>query len=268
MANDGNSIKTRPVVGMAVAASPVGRTRVLRQLLWPILFTLVAGAILVGLGVWQLHRLTWKEGLLAQIAARADAPPVALPDVAEWPSLKPVDYDYRHVELSGRFAYDETALVFAPAGPQDVGPGYLLLTPLRLASGAYVIVNRGFVPSALAPKFRHQPGPAEDIHLSGLMRPPQDRNFFTPADAPEKGEYFTRDPAVIAAHLHLARTAPFIVDADVPPDSTGWPKGGTTERDVPNNHLNYALTWFGLAVGLLGVFVAFVMRKVAEAAAS
>ena len=253
---------------MAVAASSARPQSLARQLVWPTLFTLVAGAILVVLGVWQLHRLAWKEGLLAEIAARADAPPVALPPLAEWSRLKPEDYDYRHVEVSGRFAYADTALVFSPGGPQGVGPGYLFLTPLRLASGAYVIVNRGFVPAELAAKLRDQAGRDEDVHLFGLMRPPQRRSMFTPADHPDKGEYFTRDPLAIAAHFDLAPMAPFTIDVDATPGATGWPRGGATERDLPNNHLSYALTWFGLAVGLLGVFVAFVIRKVTETAAS
>lgn len=254
---------------MTDAVSPAGRVSMLRQLLWPTLFTLVCGAILVSLGIWQLHRLAWKETLLAQIAARADAPPVALPDMAAWPGLKALDYDYRHVALTGRFAYADTVLVFVPAGPQDVGPGYLLLTPLQLASGAYIIVNRGYVPLALAKKIQYAAaGPAgAEVHVIGLMRPPQDRNMFTPADEPGKGEYFTRDPAVIAAQFHLSPIAPFIVDADAASMSGGWPRGGATERDLPNNHLNYALTWFGLAVGLLGVFVSFVARKFVEASA-
>jgi surfeit locus 1 family protein len=252
---------------MALAASPNLKTSVVRQLLWPFIFTLVCAAFLVSLGVWQLHRLAWKEGLLAQIAARADAPVVAPPDVADWPKLKPIDYDYRHVVLTGRFVYDDTVLVFSPAGPEHVGPGYLLLTPLRLASGAYVIVNRGFAPAALAAKLRSQKDSVGETHFTALMRPPQGRNAFTPADHPDKGEYFTRDPAIIARYFHLSPMAPFTVDVDAVPGTTGWPRGGTTERDLPNNHFNYALTWFGLAIGLLGVFISFVFRKFAEAGA-
>lgn len=81
----------------------------------------------------------------------------------------------------------------------------------------------------------------------------------------DQGGGFTRDPVVIATHFHLSSIAPFIVDVDATPGPAGWPKGGTTERDLPNNHLNYALTWFGLAGRLLCVFMAFVMRKFAEA---
>ena len=254
---------------MADAVSPVGRASVLRQLLWPTLFTLVSGAILISLGIWQLHRLAWKEALLAQIAARADAPPVAPPDMGAWAGLEPLDYDYRHVAFSGRFAYADTVRVFVPGGPQGAGPGYLLLTPLRLSSGAYIIVNRGYVPSALVRKTQYVAAESAgaEVGLTGLMRPPQQRNMFTPADEPERGEYFTRDPALIAAHFHLSPVAPFIVDADATPIAGGWPRGGTTERDLTNNHLNYALTWFGLAVGLFGVFVSFVARKFAEASA-
>ncbi|MGA3302501.1 MAG: SURF1 family protein [Methylovirgula sp.] len=242
------------------------RHGLLRQMLWPTLFTAVSTAILISLGVWQLHRLAWKEGLLANIAARADRAPTALPSPAEWPALKSEDYDYRHVALSGHFLYADTALVFTPSGPQDVGPGYLFLTPLQLASGAYVIVNRGFVPAELVQQIRNRSEPDGEVRVVGLMRPPQRRGPFTPADDPEKGEYFTGDPALMAAHDHLAPVAPFLVDvdADATQGATGWPRGGTTERDLPNNHLNYALTWFGFAVGLLGVFAAFFIRKIKD----
>lgn len=249
---------------MAVAPATSAPKPFLRQLLWPVLFTLAAGAILVGLGFWQLQRLHWKEGLLAAIASRADAPPAALPAQGDWSTLNPQDYDYRHVKLTGRFLYQDTVPVFSPAGPKGAGPGYLFLTPLRLASGASVIVNRGYVPADLGSKLQTQAGADQDVEVTGLMRPPQPRGPFTPPDHPEKGEYFTRDPALIAAHFHLAPVAPFSIDADANPNSTAWPIGGTTERDIPNNHLSYALTWFGLGAGLLGVFIAFAYRKYRE----
>jgi surfeit locus 1 family protein len=252
---------------MAVTDARPAQAGLLRQLLWPTIFTLVAGGILVSLGIWQLHRLAWKEGLLAEIAARADAPPVAIPPETSWPHLVPIDYDYRHVTLKGRFLYDDTLRVFTPSGPQEgIGPGYLLFTPLQLASGSYVMVNRGFVPNDLAKQLAKVHGPAEAT-LTGLMRPPEPYSVFTPKDAPDQGEYFSRNPAILAAHLHLTHVAPFIVDVDAVPHATGWPRGGTTERDLPNNHFSYALTWFGLALGLLSVFVPFAFRKYKEAKA-
>jgi surfeit locus 1 family protein len=236
----------------------------LKSLFWPVLFTLTAGAILVGLGVWQLQRLSWKEAMIARIDARSTMPPQPLPPAAQWPSLNPDDYDYRHVEAEGSFEHDKEILVFHGPGFSRKGlltPGYLVLTPLRLASGAYVIVNRGFVPEALKDKAARREGELQGtLKVTGLMRPPEPRNAFTPADDPASGRYFTRDPALIAAALKLPDVAPFSIDADDIPMPGGWPKGGTTEIAIPNNHLSYALTWFGLAIGLFAVFAAFAWR--------
>ncbi len=96
--------------------------------------------------------------------------------------------------------------------------------------------------------------------VTGLMRPPQDRNFFTPADDPAHGLYFTRDPAAIAAHFGLARAAPFVIDQDKIAIPGGWPEGGATIGNIPNNHMEYALTWFGGALGLWIVFGTYLFR--------
>jgi surfeit locus 1 family protein len=237
----------------------------LKALFWPALFTLAAGAILIGLGLWQLERLHWKEALVAQIDARSTMPPLALPPEANWPRLVPEDYDYRHVEVEGTFEHDKEALVFHGPGFSRKGllsPGYLVLTPLRLASGGVVIVNRGFVPESLKDKSTRIEGEiAGPVKVTGLMRPPEPRNLFTPADDPAAGRYFTRDPALIAAAFSLTEAAPFSIDADDTPMPGGWPKGATTEIAIPNNHLSYALTWFGLAFGLFAVFIAFAWHK-------
>jgi surfeit locus 1 family protein len=233
--------------------------RAARGLLIPTLFTLAMGAFLVSLGVWQLHRLAWKEAILARVAARVTAPPHPLPAPTEWPRLKPDDYEYRHIALDGTFDHSKEALVFRGTA---AGPGYFVLTPLRLADGAVVIVNRGFVPADRAdPKTRLAGEIAGPVHVVGLMREPEPRNVFTPKDDPAAGHYFTRDPDLIATHFGLRDAAPFSVDADATPVPGGLPVGGTTELAIPNNHFSYALTWFGLAIGLFGVFAAFAWRK-------
>ncbi len=230
----------------------------LRHLLWPAVATTIGCIFLISLGVWQLHRLAWKEGLIAEIAARAKAPPQPLPSQSQWAQLRPEDYEYRHVELDGSLQDDKEALVFRPAGGPAREPGYLVLTPLQLGSGAFVIVNRGFVPLNMKdPATRLESQVAGPTHLTGLMRQPESRNFFTPADDPETDQYFTRDPTLIARHFGLAPVAPFSVDADAGPTPGAWPRGGATELAFPNNHLSYALTWFGLALALLGVFAVF-----------
>jgi surfeit locus 1 family protein len=231
-----------------------------RGLVLPALLALTAFAILVCLGIWQVQRLTWKEALIARIEARVHAPPAPLPPQSQWPALKPADYEYRHVRLRGRFDRRE-ALVFRGSGPQaGDGPGYLVLAPLILPDGAAVIVNRGFVPESAKHPATHGPLQGE-ITVTGLMRQPEPRNLFTPADRPDEERWFTRDPGAIAAHFGLARAAPFSIDEDYSGDPKALPRGGTTVIAVPNNHLAYALTWFGLALALAGVFAAWLWTK-------
>lgn len=240
------------------------------RLLWPAVLTAAVAAVLISLGVWQLRRLAWKENIIAQIEARAAAPAGPLPDFAEWTGLRPDDYEYRHVLLRGTFENEKEALVFRPSG-SSTGvrePGYLVLTPMRLASGAYVIVNRGFTPISRSEARSRAQGEIEgETALTGLMRAPESRNAFTPADNADAGQYFTRDPGVIASHFGLRRTAPFIVDADSSPVPGGWPRGGATELSFPNNHLSYALTWFGLAAALAGVFLTYAWQTLRSGAA-
>ena len=216
-------------------------------------------AILVLLGAWQMARLQWKNGIVAQIEARRGAPVTALPPLAQWSTLNADDYEYRHVAVNGAFEPDKTALVYRGGAPNapGAGPGYLLLTPLRLPSDETVIVNRGFAPLADAAVAKDNV-PKGTVVVAGLMRSPETRNAFTPADAPAAGVWYTRDPASIAARFGIARVAPFTIDADADAKAQGWPRPGTTVVDIPNNHLSYALTWWGLALALIGVTFAYV----------
>lgn len=233
------------------------------SLFWPAVFTCLAAAILVSLGVWQLQRLAWKKNLIAAIEARANAAPQPLPAIADWPNLRPGDYEYRHVTATGTFEHDKESLVFrASGGTAGKEPGYHVLTPLRLTSGGYVIVNRGFVPVDRKEQSSRPPGLIQgEIEVTGLMRQPEARNLFTPADDPAAGQYFTRDPGLIARHFNLAPAAPFSIDAGDTKLPGGWPKGGVTMRNLPNNHLSYALTWFCLALTLICVFAAFAWQR-------
>ena len=232
-----------------------------KALVVPLLFAFAATALLVWLGIWQLHRLAWKEALIARISERSTAEPQPLPEPAAWQGLKPDDYDYRRVSLSGRFDNAKEVLVFHTDGPDDLGPGYLVLTPLVLASGDQVIVNRGYVPTALAAKSSRPKSEIDgQVTLTGLMRPPQPRNLFTPADDPAHDLYFSRDPAPIAAHFGLLRVAPFIIDEDKTSIAGGWPEGGLTTVNIPNNHMEYAMTWFGIAGGLWIVVGSYLFR--------
>lgn len=229
-----------------------------KGLVVPAIAAAICFAILVALGLWQLQRLAWKETLIARIAARIHQPPTPLPPPAEWKSLRPDDYEYRHVRARGRYLPGEI-LIFRSSAPaaadRNVGPGYQVMAPFALSGGGTVLVNRGFAPLAWKdnPDLRSPPPPGE-IEIAGLMREPEDRNAFTPADEPAKGLFYTRDPAAMAAALKLDDAAPFALDLDADPQAKGWPHGGATELNIPNNHLSYAWTWFGLAATLAGVF--------------
>lgn len=238
----------------------------LKSLIAPGLATALALAALVSLGNWQMERLAWKEGILERMEARVHAAPQPLPAMEDWAKLEPLDYEYRRVTAKGVFDHSREARVFHAAGGPMREPGWLVLTPLALSfgssSGAQVIVNRGFVPLAKAdPATRPQGQLAGEVQVSGLMRAPEPRNPFTPADQPQKREWHVRDPISIAAHFELKTAAPFLIDADDSSVPVGWPKGGATNFKIANNHFSYAMTWYGLALTLLGVFSVFAWRR-------
>ncbi len=228
-------------------------------------FALIVFAILMSLGFWQVERLQWKEALIAQMDTRSNAPPAPLPLPATWPSLKPLDYDYVHVSVTGRLDPTREALIFRGAGKVGQGsaqPGYWIMSPLLLADGSSVLVNRGFIPLAnKEPSSRPDPQRGQEVTLTGLLRAPEDRNSFTPTDDPAKGQWYTRDPLAISAALGLPNPAPFSLDEDAHAAPPGAPAGGATVVDIPNNHLSYAGTWFGLAGTLVAVFGYFVWRR-------
>ncbi|MBI1868694.1 MAG: SURF1 family protein [Methylocystis sp.] len=234
----------------------------LRALGWPALCTAAAAVLLVSLGAWQLRRLSWKEALIARLETRARAEPGALPPRSQWPGLRADDYEYRHVRAAGRFDLDREALIFskppAGGGPE---PGYLVLTPFVLDDGGVVLVDRGFLPSSKTGTDLRRREPAGAVTIAGLLRAPQARNAFTPADAPEKGVWYTSDPLKIAASLQIADAAPFSIDLDAPAAPTrgadGLPRPSPVDAEISNNHLAYAVTWFGLAVAVAGVFAVY-----------
>jgi surfeit locus 1 family protein len=229
--------------------------------------TLVAFAILIGLGVWQIERKAWKEGLIADLTERLAAPPQALPPPRDWPALDAARDEYRRVSFTAQFENDKEALVFASASGfrpdvADAGPGYWVFTPARLAAGGIVMVNRGFVPDARKNPQTRAPGEVSGpVTLAGVMRWPDDRRWFTPNDDAARNLWFVRDPAAIAAAKGLASVAPFYVEQESPAPPGGLPQPGRLVVSLPDNHLQYALTWFGLAVVLAGSFIAWTLTS-------
>jgi surfeit locus 1 family protein len=135
-----------------------------------------------------------------------------------------------------------------------------------MPGGALVLVNRGFVPLDKKDASTRRDSEVEgETSVTGLIRFPQAHAWFIPPDDPARNIWFSRDPAVIAKAYGLERVAPVIVDADRAADKAALPRGGQTRIALPNDHLQYALTWFGLAVVLLCVFTTYAMRRRREA---
>jgi surfeit locus 1 family protein len=222
---------------------------------------LLAFAVLVGLGTWQLQRKSWKEGLIASLTERVAALPIALPPPATWPGLDPAQDEYRRVTFSAEFDHSHEALVFASAAgfrPDVSGLGYWVFTPARLADGSLVVVNRGFVPEGRQkPDSRPDGQIAGAVTLAGAMRWPDDRHWFTPNDTPEHNLWFSRDPQAIASAKGLGAVAPFYIEQETPVPPGGLPQPGKLAVKLADNHLQYAITWYGLAIVLVVVFAAW-----------
>ncbi len=155
------------------------------------------------------------------------------------------------------------------SGSDDGALGYDIVTPLEMPGGALVLVNRGFVPLDRKDLTTRRDTEVQgETSVTGIIRFPQTRAWFTPPDDPAKNIWFSRDPASIAKAYGLERVAPVIVDADPAADRAALPRGGQTRVALPNDHLQYALTWFGLALALLCVFMAYATRRWREAQGS
>ena len=224
----------------------------MRRLLFNGLF-IVAIAVFLTLGVWQVQRMMWKTNLIAQVDARVRAPTVMIAP-ADWLKLTKKTDEYRHVTLHGQFLNDKEAQVYALS---ELGAGYWVMTPLKAEDGTIVYINRGFVPTDhQAPATRHEGQVAGAVTVTGLLRMSEDKGWLlSQANDPAGDRWYRRDVAELAQGRKLGTVAPYFIDADATPNPGGWPKGGMTVIKFPNSHLVYALTWFSLAAMLAGVMI-------------
>lgn len=200
----------------------------------------------VALGSWQVQRRAWKLDLIERVGKRVHAAPVAPPAPAAWPQLNAANDEYRHVRLAGRFLPDRDTRVQAVT---ERGAGFWLLSPLQLPDDSVVLINRGFVPS-LSQAVRT---PAGTVQLAGLLRLSEPGGGFLRHNDPGADRWFSRDVAAIAAARGLVHVAPYFVDAEADPAAAdGQPVGGLTVIAFHNSHLVYALTWYGLALMVVG----------------
>lgn len=213
-------------------------------------------AVLVGLGAWQLQRLDWKEGVIAERAARLAAPPLAIEDIgdADWRGL-----EHRRVRLSGRYLHDREMLVVNRLRRGQAGYG--LVTPLVLGDGAAVLVDRGWVPLSWPEGPRAGRPPAGEDGAAGLLRAGGRLNSWQPDNDPAAGQWFFVDVPRMSAHAGLGRARPYYVRLLPEPGRTGFPVPRGAGEPIPNRHLEYALTWFALAAALVAVFALYHVRR-------
>jgi surfeit locus 1 family protein len=209
-------------------------------------------ALLCGLGAWQLERLQWKLALIATVNSHMAAAPLPLNQIQ---AMNRREAQYRRVTLTGRFDHAHEAFVFTT----DAGaPVYHVLTPFIVDDGRILMVDRGEVPKEKRdPATRALGNVMGQTQVTGVWRVPDAPGSFTPAPNPAQRIWYSRDLAGIAAAAHLTLAAPVVIEADAKANPGGWPRGGQTVVSFRNQHLSYAVTWFGLAVVLLGVWLAY-----------
>jgi surfeit locus 1 family protein len=214
---------------------------------------IVCAALLAALGTWQLERRVWKHELIAAVDARIHAAPVAAPGPDAWGGITAGTDAYRRVTAIGHYRNDATTLVKAVT---ERGSGYWVITPLETRDFT-LLVNRGFILDAMREKV---PAGPDQTQVTGLLRVTEPKGGFLRENDAKAGRWYSRDVAAIATAHGLSNTAPYFIDADATPNPGGWPVGGLTVVRFPDNHLVYALTWFGLmAMALWGAW--FVTRR-------
>jgi len=249
------AITRRPMGGIALT-------------IWTLIAVLALGGFLA-LGQWQVQRRAWKLDLIAQVEKHIHAPAVAAPLREQWQevALPGKTYAYRRVTLDGVFLHPSTTLVEAST---VLGRGWWVMTPLRVIEGSIVLINRGFVPRAQVDgPWRTQP--QGSVTITGLLRLSEPNGAFLRDNDPVGGRWFSRDVAQISAHHGLEDVAPYFIDEEAnsllqPPVQLEnlqpahlpdhlVPVSGLTVVSFPNNHLAYALTWYGLALMVAAAMV-------------
>ncbi len=236
-----------------------------RRLLWPGLMTAAMLIVLLVLGTWQVRRLIWKENLLAQIDRAEASAPVPLPALASLSDASPSALSpFTKVSATGTFLPSQVALYGADVRTIASGPamGARMIEPLRETNGDVILVDRGWVPISRSAPIDE---PAGTVTVSGYVRPGDAASWFSAKDDPVARRFFTLDPKAIGNAVGLPNAAPFVLvelATQTAGASTGehWPDPARHLPRPPNSHLSYAITWYGLALALLAIFIVWARK--------
>lgn len=236
-----------------------------RPTFWPTVFTIPAVLVLLALGTWQLQRMQWKEAQITERVERTTSAPVPLPRGADLAPEERAAIEYRRAVVTGTFLHDRE--MYLAARSMRGNPGYQVVTPFRLAepgSGAgHVLINRGWIPIDRKDPATRQPGLIEgEVAVDGIIRLEGRPGWMVPDNQPEDNIWFWVDLPAMAAYADLAGdVAPVYLDAGEAEIPGTYPLGGQTRIQLPNDHLQYALTWYSLAVALVVIYFVYHRRK-------
>lgn len=232
---------------------------------------LIMVSVLASLGVWQLRRKDEKRALISALTERLAGVPGALPEATQWPALTAARDEFRRVSFRAAFESRPDVMVYSSGSAvrDDInGPGTWAFVPARLADGRSVVINAGFVQNTMQDRAQQDRAvkplvTGAPVTLTGYLRFPEAAGTLTPADDIAKRLWFVRDHRTMAKAFGWGQgdqVAPFYIDLESPTPASGIPKPGPLHVHLKDDHLQYAITWFGLALVVAGAFVAWVIQ--------
>ena len=223
-----------------------------RPLFWPTFFTIPAVILLISLGSWQLSRLATKTELIRQFEQRSNASAISINQISE-----PVKgFEFQRIGAKGKYLHQSE--IYLTGRTYEGNAGFHVVTPF-LTSDGVILINRGWVSEAYRePSTRPFSLNEGETLIEGILRLPGRKGYFVPENEPENGFWFTLKPAEIAQHLKQKDIIKnYYIDVIRTGNIITLPIAAEVNINVPNSHFNYALTWFGLALALIGVYLAF-----------
>lgn len=217
------------------------------RMFFPIVMGIVGCAILISLGLWQLQRMEWKEGVLATIEERMVAAPIALPA-----QMSEAQDEYRAVTATGHFTGEFIELL---AGQKGASPGVRIIEAFATNDGRRILIDRGFIED----QARTTPRNAGTTEISGNILWPDDNDSFTPPPDEKSGLWFERDLPAMAAKLG---TEEILIVARQDTGDGILPVPVDTSS-IPNDHWGYAVQWFLLAL-VWGVMTLYLLYRIRQ----
>ena len=223
----------------------------------PTLITVPCVLILLALTIWQVNRYNWKVDLTDRINDQLAAAPVGLPATG----VDPEEWQYRRVSLTGTFDHDKELHLFSHTGGGRAG--FQIITPfMRSAEGDAILVNRGWVPEGNKEQQTRSEGQiGGEVMVTGIARKPWGKSWsFMPESNSQDNVWLYGELTEMADHLGMM-VAPIFVELDASEVPGGLPIGGQTRVSLPNNHIQYAFTWLGLAVAMIVIYILYGVKR-------